>query len=324
MKYLITLCFSCFTHFCFSHIPHYYATGGNQRFFHHLVDLIGSLHKVSFDEIEEIAVFDLGLTSNQRFILSQMEKVKVYSLEHPNPDLLKNFYIPNSGRPYLGWYAWKPAAIHQILKNYPYVLWLDSGCEVYHSLTPLFEHILKTGYFLTLSSDESSTFDRIRTHATKKVRDHFGLDLEDNRWILEKVHMLAGFLGLRQDQKGLFLNPWFDLTQSLDLFQDDGTSEGGWGQCRHDQTLLSILVYQKKLEVLSLNPLFKRRSCLRNLQGDEVPFFITNLTTELPFKISLRLQQGGIHVKDHAPYIRFNHLKAQKRLYSFFYKTGQP
>jgi hypothetical protein len=299
-------------------------TGANHRFFRHLVDLIGSLHKVSFDEIEEIAVFDLGLTGNQRFILSHIDKVKVYSLEHPNPDLLKNFYIPNSSRPYLGWYAWKPAAIHQILKKYPYVIWLDSGCEIEYSLTPLFEHILETGYFLPLSSEESSVFDNIRTHATRKVRDYFGLDHEDSRWILDKVHVHAAFFGLRQDQKELFLEPWFDLTQNVDLFQDDGTSEGGWGQCRHDQTLLSILCYQKKLDILSLNPLYKKLSYLRNLKGEKIPFYISNLTADLPFTISVRVQQGARRAKEHAPYIRFSNLKAQKKLYSFFYKTGQP
>lgn len=81
----------------------YFCTTADERYFPLLINLIGSIHKVNFDELGEIAVFDLGFTEQQLDELHCIEKVRVYNVELTHPDLLK----PNS-RLKRGWYAWKP------------------------------------------------------------------------------------------------------------------------------------------------------------------------------------------------------------------------
>lgn len=296
--------------------PHYYVTGANFKFFKHVIDLVGSLHKVSFDEIEEIAIFDLGLTPTQIYILSHIQKVKIYWLENQNPDLLKDFYTPNSLRSYLGWYAWKPAAMKQMLKKFPYFLWIDAGCEIDSSCAPLFDHILGKGYFLVYSSPQNTTFDTVRVHATKKVRNHFQLDENKNLSILDKVHVMAGFIGIRADMDSLFLNTWNDLTANISMFEDDGTSEGGWGCCRHDQSLLSIIAHQRELEVFK----FEEPIPLQDLNGSFRPFSFSNKRKSLLHPVDVRIQQAAFNLKESIPYIRFHDQKARKKLFSRFYK----
>ena len=296
--------------------PHYYVTGANFKFFKHVIDLIGSLHKVSFNEIEEIAVFDLGLTPSQIYILSNIEKVKVYWLENQNPGLLRDFYIPGSSRAYLGWYAWKPAAMKQMSNKFPYFLWLDAGCEIESSCGPLFDHILDKGYFLVYSSFQDTKFDTVGVHATKKVKSHFQLDDYKNQSILNKVHVMAGFIGIRADMDFLFLNAWNELTADISIFGDDGTSQGGWGCCRHDQSLLSILAHLSELDVFKLEePVF-----LRAKSGSTTTFSFSNDKGPLDQPVCVRIQQGAAHLKDSIPFIRFSDSKARKKLYSCFYK----
>ncbi len=72
-------------------IPHYYYTSSDERHYHLLKNLIGSIHHVDFKKLKEIAVFDLGLTPKQRAELSTMAKVAVYDVEMIHPDLLTYF-----------------------------------------------------------------------------------------------------------------------------------------------------------------------------------------------------------------------------------------
>src|SRR5439155_21284257 len=44
---------------------HYFCTAADSSYFTHLLNLIGSIHKISFDQLGEIAVFDLGLHQEQ-------------------------------------------------------------------------------------------------------------------------------------------------------------------------------------------------------------------------------------------------------------------
>src|SRR3990167_2993543 len=119
---------------CFSQIPNipqYYCTAIDSNYFNLFLNLLGSIHHTNFEQLEEIAVFDLGLNANQIAYLNKVQKLKVYSLQPTNPDMLKPFRLhPEMGKMVPGWYSWKYVAIKQALDMHPYVLWIDAGSTV--------------------------------------------------------------------------------------------------------------------------------------------------------------------------------------------------
>lgn len=70
---------------------HYFSTVADEKHYPLLVNLIGSIHKNDYDCFDEIAIFDIGLTKDQRHTLNQMAKVKVFDVEKRHPDLLTPF-----------------------------------------------------------------------------------------------------------------------------------------------------------------------------------------------------------------------------------------
>ena len=129
----------------------YFCTAADEQYFPWLLSLIGSIHKVNFEALGEIAVFDLGFAAWQRALLNVMEKVHVYFLDTAHPkrkELLTSFKTSDHGRTARGWYAWKPVVIKQALDMFPYVLYLDAGTVALKRLDNLFKHIQRKGYFL--------------------------------------------------------------------------------------------------------------------------------------------------------------------------------
>ena len=61
---------------------------------------------LNFDDLDEICVYDLGLTEQQIEKINLMEKVKLYEIEKVNPKLLKPIMIDVHGKSVKGWYAW--------------------------------------------------------------------------------------------------------------------------------------------------------------------------------------------------------------------------
>src|SRR5438445_536496 len=129
-------------------IPHYYCTVADERHYTLLINLIGSIHKNDFDLTDEIAVFDIGLSQEQKTELESIEKVKIYQVEKVHPDLFTYFKTNPAGREVRGWFAWKPVVLKQALDMFPYVLYLDAGNILLNSPDNLFRHIQQNGYFL--------------------------------------------------------------------------------------------------------------------------------------------------------------------------------
>src|SRR5581483_6484807 len=145
----------------------YFCTAANARYFDHLLNLIGSIHWTHYFDLEKIAVFDLGLTQEQRDYLNTIEKIEICTIEKVHPDIIKDFYVGWGDRHVPGWYAWKPVVIWQSLKKFPYVLWLDAGTTLKKEISALFRHIKQNGYFLATIGDEYHT---VEWGMTKYVR----------------------------------------------------------------------------------------------------------------------------------------------------------
>ena len=72
----------------------FFCMAADQTYYWHLRRLIKSIHKFNFNELGEIAVFDLGFTQKQRDKINSIAKVRVYDVEPIHPNLL-TYFITN-------------------------------------------------------------------------------------------------------------------------------------------------------------------------------------------------------------------------------------
>lgn len=256
--------------------PLYFCTGASSNYFPHVLNLIGSIHRVNFDDLGEIAVYDLGLSQHERDALSRIQKVSVQSLQCTHPQLLQFFTLPNGHR-ILGWYAWKPVAIKQALDLFPYVLWIDAGSTVLKPLNTLMQYIEQEGYFIATIGNEyehGRYRHPISWGTTHFVRKKFDLDKPDNRWILSAEFVMGNIIGVARESKDLFLMSLYEMTKDLRNYQDDGSTPNGFGTARHDQTLLSVWVYLHGLTVFKQD-YTQQVPMMLSVKGHEEPLYIT-------------------------------------------------
>lgn len=225
--------------------PHYYATVADEYHYPFLMNLIGSIHKIDFDHLGEIAVFDIGLNPEQLKKLENIKKTKVYKVEKTHPNLFDyNLTHPN-GKRVRGWYAWKPVAIKQALDMFPYILYLDSKMLVLNSPDNLFDHIHQNGYFF-LSTPPHNIEQRITKPVTEWMESTFTKEEQEILLRPDTLTIIASIQGLSRSLNEKYVLPMYRLAFNLDLFKDDGSAKQGFGAGRHDQTLFSIFAVTQK------------------------------------------------------------------------------
>jgi len=235
---------------CKSQLKHYYCTAADKKFYDRLKNLIGSIHQFDFENLSEIAVFDLGLKSEQRAELKKMQKVSLHEVEITHPDILKEFVISPGKRRTIGHFAWKPVVIKQALELFPYVLYLDAGVTVLKQLDDLFDCINQRGYFFLVIPDFTykgiKNWVSVENRATKRVIQTLLNDVnnEQRMAILRKANIVAGVQGLTRALLNDYVLPLYQNSYDISLFEDDGSAPLGWGEARHDQILSSIYVHR--------------------------------------------------------------------------------
>jgi len=228
----------------------YFCTVADAGFFPWLIELIGSIHKTNSENLGQIAVFDLGFTSEQRSFLDSLYKVRVYDLEQVNDQQFGYFQVNDLGKRARGHYSWKPVAIKQALDMFDYVLYLDAGSAVLKPLDDLFTYIQEHGYFILqdqvwnpLVRLEDGTVEKqsrvftIGEMCVQSVRETLA---SDQWWVLNKPAIIAGVQGLTRKVYDNYVVPMYRAAHYPELFADDGSAPCGFGWGRHDQTLFSI------------------------------------------------------------------------------------
>jgi hypothetical protein len=266
-----------------------FCTASDAKYFTRLLNLIGSLHHTNFENTQEIAVFDLGLTDDQMEILSNIEKVKLYSVELTHPDLLTQFEV-ESGKMVPGWYAWKFVILKQALDIFSYTLWIDAGSTVMRPLDDLFKHINQNGYFLATTGIAHYPIYR---SATRYVKEKFNLYLPENQWILSQDVVMGGIIGVSHKCLYNFVLPAYELAYDIRNFIDDGTAPGGFGTARHDQPLLSILAYSNNLKVFKQD-FWQKVPMLLTVENESVPFYITSGSIAICTKAHICSSRGDL------------------------------
>lgn len=287
-------------------VDHYYCTAADENHFNNVISLIASIHKVDFDHLDEIAVFDLGLTEDQKFLINSIQKTKVYPIEPIRPDLFTYFVTNSAGRIIRGWFAWKPVIFKQALDMYPYFLYLDSGTLVLNSPDNLFTHIKQNDYYLM-----SIYPCNIEPVITKPVKDRvitqFSKEQQDYILNPETPMVDGGFQGLSRAMYDSYVLPVYKHTGDLTLFADDGSAKNGFGSARHDQTLLSVYVQANRY------PLNSQGWTLLKVDGREVPFHIHWDRSEInPSTTIYRCRADHRYAGDNTPHIRWRPINGSK------------
>ena len=229
-----------------AHLPHYYCTAADECHFVLLTNLIDSIHQVDFENLGEIAVYDLGLTAQQREFLNSLQAVTVQELELTHPDLKTYFLTSLGGRKVRGWFAWKPVVIKQALERFPYMLYLDAGSTVLHAPVNLFKYIFEHGYFLINTGPHAIEERATQTVINKLIKP---LSPAQQEFLLDPGTLMIspGLQGLSRAVFNSYVLPVYELTKQIELFADDGTCRLGFGAARHDQPIFSIYAYLNQM-----------------------------------------------------------------------------
>lgn len=214
------------------------------------------------ENLQQIAVFDLGFHEDQREALNQRKHVHVYDIERVNPDMTTFFVVRSNGRKARGWYSWKPVVLKQALEMFPEILYMDASTIVKKPLDLFFAHIRENGYLLINCWHDG------RFMTTQPIIKKFQLDSPERSGILHKRGVDAGFQGLSRAVFADYILPLYELAKDISNFEDDGTAPLGFGYSRHDQALFNIFARLLKYDV-------KRR--------DNFELYIAGKRLALPF-----------------------------------------
>lgn len=225
-------------------IPMYFCTAADDKHYPLLLNMIGSIHKHNFYDVENIFVYDLGLNDIHKQELKNIKKVEVLEIEKTNPDILKDIET-GANRKVKGLFSWKPVLLKDALDRAPYVLYLDAGTTVLKPLNDLFKHISQNGYLF---------FDcgaSIKWMTTEYLINKLNLNSDKNKWLLDNntIGIDAGFQGVSRKIYDSYILPMYEFSKDIQNFTDDGTCPDGWGTGRHDQTLFSILAKQLRFDI---------------------------------------------------------------------------
>ena len=224
-----------------SPVAKYFATVCDQEHYNWCVLHIESIFEHN-QNVKEIAVFNLNLTPLQKSILEKKDRVVVLPIEKVNPLMQEQILVRKNGRMSRGWYSWKPVAIKQALERYPYVLYIDAGIRVSHPLDRIFEHLIQNGSFFF------SAGHNLEIATSQYIQEKLNLTKE----FLQKESISAGVQGLTKQLYESYAIPCYECSKDIRLFEDDGSSKGGFGWGRHDQIIFSIFVHRNHLQIHDL------------------------------------------------------------------------
>jgi len=246
-----------------------FCTAADSNHYNVLLNLIGSIYRHDEKHLNEIAVYDLGLTPEQLDTIKRIDKVKILEVEKVHP-LVTTFLHSDNSRWVRGLFSWKPVVIKQALEMYENVLYLDSGTMITNSMHGFFRQLEQDGYVF---------FDcghSIKWMTPKYIIEKMNLNSNENKWILEDstLGIDAGFQAVSRKLNDDYVMPMYELSKEIRNFIDDGTCPQGWGTARHDQTLFSIFVQKLGYKILKHDR--DNEECVLSYDGKTEPFHLTH------------------------------------------------
>jgi hypothetical protein len=194
-------------------------TATNSLYYESLLTLISSVHKYSFDIVDHIFVYNLGLDSKQIERLSIIRNLTVLEFTQEAKNTHLKFMDPKS-------YVYKPYCLHNSKSFGKNILWMDSGACFLKACKTIFNKIENDHIFLVKDTHKNKNF----THnICIKIMNATEKELDDNQ-------MWAGLVGYRADG-----NYQKVIDQAYLYSVVPGCLDGNQENHRHDQSILSIL-----------------------------------------------------------------------------------
>lgn len=188
-------------------------TAANNKYYNSLLTLIASIHRESFDLVDQIFVFDLGLDGNERKRVEGLSKVSV--VDYPD-DVNANVYD----------YAFKCYSIFWGQNHGENVFWLDAGAMALKPVDKIFEIIENEGIFLVGDTHLNCNFTHNKCREIMKATDS---EMNDNQ-------LSAGILGYKSN------GPFQSLiNEAYEYSKIKECIGGGEQNHRQDQSIYSIL-----------------------------------------------------------------------------------
>lgn len=213
-------------------------TASNNAYFSRCLTLISSIHSTSFDVVDEILVYNLGLSKRNQKLLSRMKKVQLKHFEDiqdkfPQMDIA--FFYEK-----LQTCCWKQVCVHDAASQEgDLIFWLDAGAMLLQSAEEIFQKIEHDEIFLVVDQWHNYTW----TH--QQCIDVMQATQDE----LYDYQLCAGIHGYK---KGGRYQKMMDEALAYTLIKEcvDGhkfyhygiNCAGEWIKGhRHDQSILSIL-----------------------------------------------------------------------------------
>lgn len=149
-----------------------FATGADERYGYHLLNLLGSL-QVNSDVFDRVVAYDLGLSPHQRGLLDGVEGVEVREVPAFAPHWSQGF-------------TWKPW-VWTHLDAGELVFWVDAGDTILRSLAPALERVRERGLFVVGQGS------RLGDIVPADYWDLYGVPRE----LAETEYVAAGIIGFR-------------------------------------------------------------------------------------------------------------------------------
>lgn len=235
-----------------------FVTATDTEHYNWTLNLISGIHHYHENGIEQIAIFDIGLTSQERKELKKLCYVEVYEVEKVNTQIFEKFTVNSQGKIARGLYSWKPVVLKQASSLFPTFFYLDSGISVVGSLELLYNYLEENGCFLI---DCGHNIGRMSTEPVRKL---FRLNQKHNAWVLNENGISAGFQGITRAVYSNYIYPIYEMSFAIENFCDDGSCPKGFGFARHDQTLFSI---QARLTNLPIHKAVRGQSLNLMIEG---------------------------------------------------------
>ncbi len=252
------------------HAKRILVTACNEAYFESCLTLIASVHRTSFEEVDEIVVFNLGLPPYCSEVFEALQKVRVQRLEEvkehfSNVDL--EFFYRNPHQ-----FGWKQVCIRGAsAQSGDAILWLDAGVMALKNLKEIFEWIEQEDIFLV---EDPYQLNVTWTHPSCASI----MQATEEELLSHQVcGGIQGFKRSGKHQKMMDQVLEFSLIRGCiegEKFCDYGKGVQGkpiLGH-RHDQSILSLLAVRNRCPMHDIHRFGEWRSLAHCMQNGSVLF----------------------------------------------------
>ncbi len=201
-------------------------TAADSHYFRALINLVGSLHYWGWHK--PVVIYDLGMTDMQRHFLKRWQHTQLRRdfLSMNLPLHCRNLRV----------YAWKPVLVGHALEEFGNILWIDAGSEFRHTPERIQTTLQRDCCYLYTGQDSDMT---LMSHPGV----YRALDCKSSDFV-GRPHIAGNLLGIdsRHGELVQVISSWCGLAKAEACIAPPGADLTNH---RFDQTLLSILLYQK-------------------------------------------------------------------------------